>query len=375
MENHPIPQDITGFQFKLIGDMTIKQFAYLATGVVSGWIIFSLPITSFIKLPISGIFILLGVGFAFFSLEGRPMDVMIMNFIRALFSPTQFVYQKTDARIETPRIIKMEESKTKIDEKETSLLSSFSQLFSHQGTIQKPSAYEPKQILTATFQDQQNQTPKPQPLEEPVEEVQVEELKVEEEKLKKELKKVKEEEEKDKGTALSESAHQKALELEKLLNETVFQKQQLEEELLNLRRRLEESGKQVFKVSEATEESQNVRSVPPSLGIAVGLPITSEYPNIVSGIIKDPRGNPLGNILVEVKDKEGNPVRAFKTNPLGQFSASTPLTNGVYRIEFEDPQSKNKFEVIEFEAKGDVILPIEVVSIDTREELRQELFK
>ena len=80
------------------------------------------------------------------------------------------------------------------------------------------------------------------------------------------------------------------------------------------------------------------------------------------------------DILVEVKDREGNPVRAFKTNPLGQFGASTPLTNGDYTIEFEDPKGMNKFDKIAFTASGDIILPIEILSIDTREELRKSLF-
>lgn len=110
------------------------------------------------------------------------------------------------------------------------------------------------------------------------------------------------------------------------------------------------------------------------MGKSVGIPIAPEFPNMITGIIKDPRGNSLPNILVEVKDKTGNPVRAFKTNALGQFQASTPLSNGTYRIEFEDPKSQNKFDIIEFIASGQIILPIEVISEDTREELRKSLF-
>src|ERR1035437_2009674 len=102
MENHPIPQDITGFQFKLIGDMTVKQFAYLAIGVVIGWITFILPIILIVKIPVAGISIPLGVGFAFFPIEGRPMDLMISNFVKALFSPTQFIYQKTGGHLWLP---------------------------------------------------------------------------------------------------------------------------------------------------------------------------------------------------------------------------------------------------------------------------------
>ena len=40
MQQHPVPRNVTGFQFKLVGDMTLKQFGYLAGGVVMGYIAF-----------------------------------------------------------------------------------------------------------------------------------------------------------------------------------------------------------------------------------------------------------------------------------------------------------------------------------------------
>jgi hypothetical protein len=118
----------------------------------------------------------------------------------------------------------------------------------------------------------------------------------------------------------------------------------------------------------------SVRQVPASQTRSVGIPATPEAPNLVTGIIKDPRGNPLPNILVEIKDKEGNPVRAFKTNGLGHFASATALLDGSYTIEFEDIKAENKFQKIAFEAKGQVIMPFEIISTDKREELRKELF-
>ena len=94
MENHPIPQDITGFQFKLIGDMTIKQFAFLVAGVILGWITFILPIFILIKLPFVLLFVGFGVAAAFVPIGGRPFDIMIANYFKALLNPTQYVYQK-----------------------------------------------------------------------------------------------------------------------------------------------------------------------------------------------------------------------------------------------------------------------------------------
>jgi hypothetical protein len=107
---------------------------------------------------------------------------------------------------------------------------------------------------------------------------------------------------------------------------------------------------------------------------SAGMPITPEFPNVLTGIVKDPRGNPLPNILVEVKDEQGNAVRAFKTNALGQFASATPLSNGSFTIEFEDAREQNKFDTVAFKAGGEIILPIEVISVDTREELRRSLF-
>ena len=34
MEQHPIPQQISSYEFKLIGDMTLKQFLKAAIGII-----------------------------------------------------------------------------------------------------------------------------------------------------------------------------------------------------------------------------------------------------------------------------------------------------------------------------------------------------
>jgi len=40
----------------------------------------------------------IGVIFAFIPFQGRPFDVMIKNFFKAAFNPTQYVYQKMGAQ-------------------------------------------------------------------------------------------------------------------------------------------------------------------------------------------------------------------------------------------------------------------------------------
>ena len=39
MKQHPIPQDITGYKFHLIGAMTLKQFAEVAVGAIIAFIV------------------------------------------------------------------------------------------------------------------------------------------------------------------------------------------------------------------------------------------------------------------------------------------------------------------------------------------------
>ena len=99
MDNHPIPQDVTGFQFRLIGNMTVKQFAYVAAGAVLAAILYYSPLPILLKvilIPLVGGF---GAALAFLPIEGRPMDVMVSYFIKDLISPTQYVYHKTGGKL------------------------------------------------------------------------------------------------------------------------------------------------------------------------------------------------------------------------------------------------------------------------------------
>lgn len=394
MENHPIPQDITGFQFKLIGDMTLKQFAYLAVGTVLAWIIFSTPASLFIKFPLSSIFALFGVSFAFFSISGRPMDTMLINFMRATFSPTKYIYQNPNLAAQVPNVAPAVEISTPSVDSKTNLASvpqksefdffrMLSQLLHptsnpsvHNQPVQDQSSI-PTHIITAHVKDDELKIQREEPKRvEEKEENEISEIEEETKTLEERLKMAVAKEKESVGLPSYEEAHKKALEIEKILSDTLLQKQQLEKEIMDLKKQLEMQKKEVYTPSKTyPTQTPNVRTIAnKAQGKSAGLPTLPEFPNIITGIVKDPRGNPLQNILVEVKDASGNPVRAFKTNPLGQFQASTPLSNGSYTIEFEDPGGMNKFDKVGFAATGAVILPIEVFSIDTREELRKSLF-
>lgn len=402
MENHPIPQNITGFEFKLIGNMTLKQFAYLAGGAVIAWVIYIVPISVIIKYPLVALFGGLGAAFAFVPVEGRPMDIMLRNFLHAILSPTQYVYQKAGGDLLSKDEAKLKDfnkkrlsisdmsekqladflknlpkSTSKADKKEMVFFQSLS-AYTKSATPQTVPSFVPEHAYaTSSIQPATNTQPvKPQVAKE---EFPTEDLQKTAELLTKELTQAKAQEAAQAQANSKEylEAHAKVLELQKNLNDLLTQKQQLESRLLELQKQVQSQGRTVYSPSVArqeTMETQFVRSVPANMTKSVGLPSTPEFPNIITGIVKDPRGNPLQNILVEVKDTQGNAVRAFKTNALGHFASATPLVNGSYTIDFEDPKGQNRFDSIGFLAKGEIILPVEVISVDTREDLRRTLF-
>ena len=300
MENHPIPQDVTGFQFKLIGNMTVKQFAYLAVGIVLAWIFLQLPISFLIKIPLCAFFAILGIGLAFFPISGRPMDLMIGNYIKALFRPTQFIYEKRgqDLYFSNKPVASVNTYKSSFNLLPNDKLKTY---LENQKIEKKNLA--PNQTAAPVSIPMAN-IPSPTPTAQPV----------------------------------AQSAY-------------VPPAPQIPAPL-------------------------PAQAKPPSarFGKYTGMPSAPESPNVITGIVKDPRGNPLPNILVEVRDKEGNPVRAFKTNEVGRFASATALINGAYAIEFEDPKGQNKFETKTINVTGEIITPIETTSIDTREELRRSLF-
>lgn len=90
-------------------------------------------------------------------------------------------------------------------------------------------------------------------------------------------------------------------------------------------------------------------------------PLTNE-PNIISGLVKTPEGVALPGVVAIVKNQTGEPVRAIKTNSLGQFKITTSLVNGVYTIEIDKSNKTGlTFDIINISADGKVIPPIEFV--------------
>jgi len=441
MDQHPIPQDVTGFQFKLIGAMTVKQFGYVASGVIMAVVLYYLPLHSalgvLLKVLLVPLFGAGGVVIAFVPVDGRPIDVMTTNFVKALFSPNQYVYHRQGRSLsfESVSVIKIKpQTKTStqeplthtqasqkqldqkearlrellmsthghgesaIDKRETAFLNSLTISSTPTSTPQagpamptgmpmKKVAPEPQflgsqktvQMAPLMKPQQQLQPLTPKPAENSTSR---EELSKKESELTQALSQAKQEELTSKTPENRAIAEQKMALLSKQVQEIHLQKQRLEQELYALQKQLNSQKASILSTptqkpvaaAQTVQDPQHVRALSQGVTQKAGLPHVSDSPNVIVGIVKDPRGNVLPNILVEVKDKDDNPVRAFKTNQLGQFASATPLSTGAYTMILEDPKRHQQFDAIKITANNQIMPPIEIISHDAREELRKQLF-
>ena len=163
MENHPIPQDVTGFKFKLIGSVTVKQFLYILGGGILAGVCFILPVSGFVRIPLVILFGGIGTAMAFIPIEGRPMDVMIKNFLKALPSENQYIFKKTGAQaliaefFSAPPVIKADVvvPETKNEEKDSKRALLYS-------TLKLSSSYRPdekEQAVLSNINSYFNETP------------------------------------------------------------------------------------------------------------------------------------------------------------------------------------------------------------------------
>jgi len=94
MEQHPIPQQISSYEFKLVGEMTLKQFFMVGGGLAIAFLINSTKIVFLIRYPLMAIFGGGGAILAFLPIGGRPAAAWLMAFIKSIYSPTIYTYKK-----------------------------------------------------------------------------------------------------------------------------------------------------------------------------------------------------------------------------------------------------------------------------------------
>lgn len=169
--------------------------------------------------------------------------------------------------------------------------------------------------------------------------------------------------------------------MKRQLAQLMEEKKKLSQELTSMKQvpaPTPQEGPQVVKPTVAKDEPQKptIKAVTPKQAIdEIGLPSLPQTPNVVIGVIKDGQKKQLPNIILTIKDSKGMPIRALKTNKLGQFITATPLANGTYYLEVEDPMKRYVFDVAEITMKGEIFLPIEITAKGEKDLIREKLTK
>lgn len=398
-KTHPVPQHIAAFEFKLIGDLTIKQFLFAGVGIAVCYAAWISDLNFFLKWGIIIISAGLGLGTAFFPIQDRTLDQWILNFVLAIFSPTQRIWRKEPL---PPEYLREDYSQFL-----TSQVLSMTPLQSRRKLRQYLKSFEeerPKsEIAEQEFIERLNfDVPLPTTVE-AVTESRKEQVERGKERLpeRKELPlepklvsevnialeptykiplrrnvtpgrkvrlpaiegtiRLRPEPEKTKPLPERQISPPKPREpirelIKGIKTETPQRPQisELQKQNLELQARLEQAETQLKSLAELKKEPASKEPYRERLPTPV---IDKKIPNLISGVIKDKEGKLLENIVVIIKDQDGDPVRALKTNRLGQFSISTPLENGDYTVEVSSKE--RYFDIMKVTADGSVLSPLE----------------
>lgn len=364
-KQHPVPQNIMSVEFKLIGELTIKQFGYVVAGIILAAIAYKSGIYFIWRWLLIFTFIGVSVGMAFVPVQDRGLDIWLKSFVRALFSPVLMIWKKDLMRPEffntLEAIIPVAQEKNPPEIK----------------AMQKDELIK----TLDTFVDYDED-----PLEEPrrafIRNLQFA-LDVKEPE---EVNKITNIEEKDKNSDQQKHTEEAMLEplikndSQKITYETyvpqssvdrVFVKEAVPDYRLDLKQAEKpENDETLTKRVEKHEKKENQVEIPIKKKVVISEPKKTPIPkasledfppNIIHGIVYNNTHNLLEGALVLIKDETGEPKRAVKSNALGRFAVTTPMENGIYNLEVR--KDDLKFDTIKIELTGEKIAPIEITAI------------
>lgn len=368
--SHAVPQNVTDFQFHLVGDMTIKQFGYLGTGMAAAYltyVIFS-SIAPYFAYPLVVIFAGSGAALAFIPIQERPLDQWLLSFVKAIFRPTQLKYKSATFSKEDPNF-----------NNRIQLYFQYlnAPVVAPVATVTAPAAPIADSVSTppasnrtsrpiSELINQAEATAQNAPAEAPaINPAPVSKLPTSEQ-IDKTLELAKQAQ--NIQTAIIESEHE--------LNEIKTNaaqvgsdpkqfSQKFQQELANLQQLNEAAAQISQKQTEFTRITLPSPSVTPQDAKITILPnrpksiptmTLTSTPNLINGIITDALGNYVEQAIIVAHDRQGVPVRALKSNKLGQFIAATPLPSGTFIINVE--RDNLLFDTIQIELDGAVLKPI-----------------
>lgn len=332
MEQHPVPRQITTFEFKLVGFFTIKQFIYMVTFVPLGFIVYSI-----FPIPILNILLGLGVGAIGFALalmpiNDRPADVWVKNLYKRLTSPTQYTYHKENPPVyffqdlyflSNPHLVM-----THVESKE--------KLAAYMARSQKPLHADPhKQRVKAMLKNPHS-----------VQQIQ--------------------------GSPGGIATHVQATHVPQASNSLKPVAQSAQQAPSPQPSAVVQPAKPSS--APVTVKNKPVQQVvviqspapiqqPKSVSIpATPQPVTSPKEPFFTGVIKNHKLIPIPGILIYVKDDKGTPLRLLKSNPHGIFATFNSLPPGEYFFQPKDPRNTYNFDTMKIKVEQHNAKPYEIFS-------------
>lgn len=324
MEQHPIPQQISSYEFKLVGEMTLKQFLKAAAGIILAIIINATKIIVIVKWPLMLISAGIGLILAFVPFEDRPLEVWVKAFIKSIYSPTIYFYKKRndnnwldldftksnqENRDEAEKPVK-NENLFVVGEKERD--GSAAYIMKEKEKFQKDVAMARQKLSRDVIDEEEENN-----------------------------------ETKSRAADIGKTSPG-------LVSATIKNKEKSTVEDsnpvddwretktdLNLKReRLEATGEAVFGT--------------------IPMPDRPDIANLIVGMATDFDGKIVDGVIVEIQDEHGIPTRVIKTNSLGQFKISTPLANGRYLIIAE--KQGYIFDRVNVDLSDKIVDPIRIIA-------------
>lgn len=393
MQEHPIPQDITGYRFHIIGSMTLKQFGEILLGVIIGVILFNTNLITVIKWPLIILSVGMGAAAAFVPIEERPLDHWIITFFKVMYKPTKFYWRRiphipdaftykplesnkqdenildlTPAKRERIKeyVGALPETKSSVQDFTTDELSRMDSILSSFSTIQV-AASTAKPVTPEKTHDKPRMDVRVRKMRKPA----IQETVIFEDATQMVFPtQVSNIYEDKKPLPTTNSQKQKTI----LATDQVAQQIQIpEEQILKTTSQLEQVEKNdathssVSDFSEKTyiesEQKHGIETIATqdaSYNQDLPFPIKPTEPNKVVGMVLSMNNEILPDAIVEIQTPEGNIVRAVKTNPLGQFFITTALKAGDYNVVVE--KNGYQFQPKHLKINDTIIPPMEIRS-------------
>lgn len=385
MIQHPVPQNVTTYQFRLIGNMTIKQFLILLAGGGLGLLAYTTNLPDLLKWPL----VILGVGsgalLAFVPYEERTLDQWAINFIKAIYRPTHYHWRRVT---KWPELFDWKPNQQRTNQSEID----YSPLRRKQAnqflssieapTSQVETAIDPLDVFSRTNDEElaslyAQVAPAAGVLAREIASTLEEEVEVAKPDLQARPRQL------SSPTVLFASSLPSAVSMTaaapapvapvaRTLEEKsepapeqivpvapVVSQEQVEEEPAPVA--VAPAPENPMAYSQLGSQVQGEAATPAVFNEKLPFPTLPTEPNIILGMVYGPDGKIITNAIIDILDENNATVRALKTNGLGQFSISKALPAGSYFVEVES--AGIKFPRYAVDLIDEVMKPMEIRAI------------